>query len=146
MRIILPSSGRVTLALLAVVPAVMAYPWRSEPERWTLAAAAVVTVALFGYWRGLHLTTIIRRRCALSRGGDRADRGDYPMVEYADADARCTVVLRVLDGGEGAVPLDLISRYLDRYGMRCESVRVTSRDTPPGRTTWVGLTCQLPRI
>ncbi|BBY65586.1 type VII secretion protein EccE [Mycolicibacterium helvum] len=137
---ILPGSGRIALALLAAVPAVMAYPWRTAPDRWLLGVAVVIVAALFGSWRRLHLTTIVRRRLQLSLARGRVDRGAYPLVEFMEADARATVVLRVIDGGDRALPLDLISSYLDRYGMRCESVRVTSRDGTTGRTTWVGLT------
>jgi type VII secretion protein EccE len=36
--------------------------------------------------------------------------------------------------------LSTLSSYLDRYGVRCDAVRVTHRDTSDGRTTWVGLT------
>ena len=58
----LPGSGRITLALLAVVPAVMAYPWRSPREQWVLGIAVAVVILLFGWWGGLHFTTILRRR------------------------------------------------------------------------------------
>ena len=39
-----------------------------------------------------------------------------------------------------AVPLPLVAGYLDRYGIRFDKVRVTSRDVGGTRTTWVGLT------
>ena len=58
-------TGRITLALLAVVPAVMAYPWRSTRDYWVLGIAAAVVIVLFGWWRGLHFTTILRRRLAM---------------------------------------------------------------------------------
>jgi type VII secretion protein EccE len=32
-----------------------------------------------------------------------------------------------------------LARYLDRYGVVCDSVRVTSRTTPDTTTTWIGL-------
>lgn len=142
MRILLPGTGRVALALLAVVPAVMAFPWQSQSDRWTLAMAAAVVLVLFAWWRGLHVTTIVRRRVAISlRRGPRVcrERGAHHLMDHADADARTTVVLRVLDGVDRDVPLDLVRGYLDRYGVRCESVRITSRDTPAGRTTWIGM-------
>jgi hypothetical protein len=53
-----PGSGRITLALLAVVPAVMAYPWRTPREQWVLGIAVAVVILLFGWWGGLHFTTI----------------------------------------------------------------------------------------
>ena len=63
----LPGSGRITLALLAVVPAVMAYPWRSPRDQWVLGIAVAVVILLFGWWGGLHFTTILRRRLAMMR-------------------------------------------------------------------------------
>ncbi len=136
MRILVPGTGRVALALLAVVPAVMAYPWQAESGRRMLGVAAVVVLVLFGCWRGLHLTTIVRRQLALLF---RSGRKHQP-VDRADTDARTTVALRVLGGTDSGLPLDLIRGYLDRYGVRCESLRVTSRDTSAGRTTWISLT------
>lgn len=139
MKILLPGTGRVALALLAVVPAAMAYPWQAESGRWTLGVAAIVVLVLFGWWRGLHLTTIVRRRLALWFRTGRHEK-THQTADRADADARTTVALRVLDGPDSGLPLDLIRGYLDRYGVRCESLRVTSRDTGAGRTTWIGLT------
>ncbi|MGY4712722.1 type VII secretion protein EccE [Mycolicibacterium sp. CBM1] len=139
MRVIGPGSGRIALVVLAVVPAVMAYPWRTVPERWALAVAVMATVVLFGSWRGLHLTTIAQRRLGLLLCGRRRTRAIHQTVEHCDADARTTVVLRVLEGN-GDLPLDLIAGYLDRYGVRCDAMRVTTRDISSRRTTWIGLT------
>ena len=139
MRILLPGTGRVALALLAIAPAAMAYPWQAESGRWMLGVAAVVVLVSFGWWRGLHLTTIVRRRLALLFRSGPHD-GTHHTVDGADADARTTVALRVLDGPDPGLPLDIIRRYLDRYGIRCESLRVTSRDTGAERTTWISLT------
>ncbi|TGD84439.1 type VII secretion protein EccE [Mycolicibacterium sp. CH28] len=140
MSIVVPGTGRVTLALLAVAPAVIGYPWRTVPERWALGVAVGVMALLFGWWRGLHLTTIVRRRFGLLFGRRRLECGVPPAVTLTGTDARTTAVLRVIDGGHRGVPFDLIAGYLDRYGLRCDAVRVTSRDTPAGRTTWIGLT------
>ncbi|OYN76085.1 type VII secretion protein EccE [Mycolicibacterium sphagni] len=118
----------------------MAYPWHTEPHRWAFAVAAAVVLALFGSWRGLHVTTILMRRLVLLRRKQRRERGAHQLVEQIGADARTTVVLRVVDAGAQDLPVDLIAGYLDRYGVRCESVRLTSRDTAIGRTTWIGLT------
>ena len=73
----LPGSGRITLALLAVVPAVMAYPWRSPREQWVLGIAVTLVILLFGWWGGLHFTTILRRRSAMMRrsGGPSTEPG-----------------------------------------------------------------------
>jgi type VII secretion protein EccE len=138
--IVVPGTGRVTLALLATVPTVIGYPWRTVPERWALGVAVGVMALLFGWWRGLHLTTIVRRRFGLLVGRRRLECGVPPSVTLTGTDARTTAVLRVIDGGDRGVPFDLIAGYLDRYGVRCDTVRVTSRDTPAGRTTWIGLT------
>lgn len=138
MRILLPGPGRIALALLTAVPAGMAYPWSASHQRWALGIAVVVVLSLAGWWRGLHVTTILRRRMELKFRGGRA--GAHDLAEQVSADARTTVVLRILDGTSVDVPLDLVAGYLDRYGVRCDSVRVTSRDTETGRTTWIGMT------
>jgi type VII secretion protein EccE len=36
--------------------------------------------------------------------------------------------------------LPLIAGYLDRYGVRCDKIRITSRDLDGLRTTWIGMT------
>jgi len=38
------------------------------------------------------------------------------------------------------LPLRLIAGYIDRYGIRCDKVRLTNRDVDGQRTTWIGLT------
>jgi type VII secretion protein EccE len=41
------------------------------------------------------------------------------------------------------LPLPLIARYLDRYGLRADKIRITSRDNasdPSRRETWIGIT------
>lgn len=139
MRLPLPGRGRTALALLAVAPAAMAYPWQTVRERWVLGVGAAVVLLLFGWWRGLHLTTILRRRLAMSLRGGR-HRGAHQSVDHAEVDARATVVLRILDGPDTGLPLDLVRGYLDRYGVRCSSLRITSRDSDAGRTSWIGLT------
>lgn len=134
----IPGTGRITLALLAVVPAVMAYPWRSPREQWLVGIAVLVVVVLFGRWRGLYLTTILRRRLAVaSRSG-----GFVPDSGPATA---TTALLRVGEpiGDSDVLPLPLIAGYLDRYGIRADKIRITSRDNPSDasrRETWIGLT------
>lgn len=137
-----PSSGRVTLALLAVVPAAMAYPWQSTRAHWLLGIAAAVVILLFGWWRGLYFTTIMRRRIAIiGQTSNRVGRYAEP-----DANTRTTALLRVgpsaSDSSDAHVlPLQLIAGYLDRYGIRADSIRITSRDTASGDLeTWIGLT------
>ncbi len=138
MRIVWPGPGRLTLALLAIVPAAMAYPWQTVTGRWLLGIAVVLSIVLFGWWRGQHFTTIVRRRVALL--GARSGGGAHHLVAQDTADARTTAVLRVLPDSAGDLPLPVIASYLDRYGLRCEAARITSRDNAVGRTTWVGLT------
>lgn len=133
-----PGSGRITLALLAVVPALMAYPWRSTRSYWLLGIAAFIVIVLFGWWRGLYFTTILRRRLAMIW------RRRRPIDESGCA-TRTTVLLRMgPPAGEPDVfPLPLIARYLNCYGIRADAIRITSRDTESNglrRETWIGLT------
>jgi type VII secretion protein EccE len=135
-------AGRITLALLAVVPAAMAYPWRSGRDYWVLGIAVVVAIVLFGWWRGLHFTTILRRRLAMVGGRRNQAGGSVPQTEPA---TKTTALLRVgpAAGFPDAPPLPLIARYLDRYGVRADKIRITHRDNPfnaSRRETWIGLT------
>jgi type VII secretion protein EccE len=135
-----PTSGRLTLALLAVVPAVMAYPWRSTRDYWVLGIAVVVVILLFGRWGGLHFTTIARRRLAMMRrrGGWVPESG----VQTGRA-ARTTALLRVGPPADDqdVLPLPLIAGYLNCYGIRADSIRITSRVNAFGAfQTWIALT------
>jgi type VII secretion protein EccE len=126
------------LALLAVVPAVLAYPWRSSRDYWVLGIAVAVVILLFGWWHGLHFTAILRRRLAMMRGRG----GSVPQTEPA---TKTTALLRIGPpfGGSDVLPLPLITRYLDRYGIRADKIRITSRDNASDasrRETWIGLT------
>ncbi len=141
-RIPTPGSGRITLALLAVVPAVLAYPWRSPRDYWVLGIAAGVVILLFGWWRGLHFTTILRRRLAIM-GREHNQRGGW-VPESGSATAT-TALVRIGAGADDAdwLPLPLIARYLDRYGIRADKIRITHRDNASDawrRETWIGLT------
>ncbi|OOK69672.1 ESX-3 secretion system EccE3 domain protein [Mycobacterium kansasii] len=82
-----PGAGRIVVALLAMVPAAMAYPWQSTRDYWLIGIAAVVVIVLFGWWRGLHFTTIVRRRLAMMR---RRRSGTDPATEV-----RTTALLRI---------------------------------------------------
>ncbi|HTY28708.1 MAG TPA: type VII secretion protein EccE [Mycobacterium sp.] len=133
-----PGTGRVTLALLAVVPAVLAYPWQSPRDYWVLGVAAAVVVVLFGWWHGLYLTTILRRRLAMAR---RAGR----FIPETASPTSATALLRLGPplGDSDVLPLPLIAAYLDRYGIRADKIRITSRDNASDasrRRTWIGLT------
>jgi type VII secretion protein EccE len=131
-----PGSGRITLALLAVVPAVMAYPWRSTRDHWVLGIAAGVVILLFGWWGGLYFTTILRRRLAMMRR-----RGG--LVPESGPAARSTALLRLGPpaGDQDVLPLPLIAGYLNCYGIRADRIRITSRITASdGCQTWIALT------
>jgi type VII secretion protein EccE len=122
--------------LLAVVPAVLAYPWQSTRDYWLLGIAAAVVILLFGWWRGLHFTTILRRRLGMMRRC-------RSLAPESGTDTRTTALLRI--GPPAAeldvLPLPLIARYLNRYGVRADTIRITSRDNASDeRKTWIGLT------
>lgn len=126
-------TARIALALLFIVPAATAYPWPSTADRWVLGVAVVAVIVLFAWWRGLFLTTMVGRRLAMWRRRNH--------TEGLHHSSECTTVLLRVDSSEPVVlPLRLIAGYLDRYGIRCDKVRITSRDTAGSRTTWIGLT------
>jgi type VII secretion protein EccE len=133
-----PGTGRITLALLAVVPAVMAYPWRSPRDLWVLGIAAAVVIVLFGWWRGLHFTTILRRRVAIMR------RAGGTVPETGSA-TKTTALLRLGPpvGDSDVLPLPRIARYLDRYGIRADKIRITNRGNASDASrleTWIAIT------
>jgi type VII secretion protein EccE len=137
-----PPTGRITLVALAVVAGAMGFPWHSARERWVLGIAIVVAITLLARWRGLPVTTILGRRLAMRR----QSRGARSAVQSA-TDVRTTALLRVTppESGPDALPLPLIASYADRYGLRADNVRVTSRDFAADtgarqRETWIGLT------
>lgn len=136
-----PGTGRITLVLLAAAAAATAYPWQSARERWVLGIGIAVAGALLTRWQGLPLTTLLRRRVALNRGNHGERRAGRPA-----ADPRVTALLSVAapQYDPDLLPLPLIAGYLDRYGLRADTIRVTSRDIDHQdgreRTTWIGLT------
>lgn len=123
-------TARMALAALFTVPAAMAYPWPSVADRWLLGIAVLAVLVLFAWWRGSFVTTMIGRRVAMVLRRNRRT-GAHQSSEYT------TVLLRVEPDG---LPLPLIAGYLDRYGIRCDKIRITSRDVGDVRTTWIGVT------
>ena len=123
---------RIALALLVIVPAAMAYPWHSVTERWILGVAVAVVLIVFGWWRGLFVTTMIARRFAVARRNNSKPKS-RPSNQVS-------VLLRVNDPAGVGLPLPLVGRYVDRFGIRCDKLRVTSRDKGGTRTTWIGMT------
>jgi type VII secretion protein EccE len=137
-----PPTGRITLVVLAVVAAAMGFPWQSARERWVLGIAVALVITLLARWRGLPVTTILRRRLAMRRTTRGARLADEPGT-----DVRTTALLRVTPpvSGPDALPLPLIAGYADRYGLRADAIRVTSREAVSDtgvreRETWIGLT------
>lgn len=140
-RIPTPGSGRITLAVLAIVPAVMAYPWHSRRDYWLLGIAAAVVIVLFASWHGLYFTTVARRRLAII--------GRRNTVSAHASDAATTALVRVgaPQDANDVLPLPLIAGYLDRYGIHADKIRITSRDNASDasrRETWIGLTLSAP--
>ncbi|MGV0836218.1 type VII secretion protein EccE [Mycolicibacterium thermoresistibile] len=130
--------ARIALASLFIVAAALAYPWESTFDWWVLGIAAAVVLLLFIGWRGMFLTTMVRRRVAMWRRRKRREPADAgPATE--------TVVLRVDPAGDDdRLPLHVIASYRDRYGIRADAVRITSRDRNGNRggdrTSWVSIT------
>lgn len=125
-------STRIALALLVIVPAVMAYPFQTVTERWVLGVAIAVVVVVFAWWRGLFATTMIRRVLAVWRRNRSAPPKPVPN--------RVLVLLEVKDPRGVGLSLPLVAGYVDRFGVKCDNVRITGRDEVGTRTTWIGMT------
>jgi type VII secretion protein EccE len=137
-----PPTGRITLVLLAVVAAAPAFPWHSVRERWVLGVALFAVIVLLARWRGLPVTTILYRRLAILRPNRGARRAEESVT-----DVRTTALLRVTPplGDVDSLPLPLVASYAQRYGLRADAIRVTSRDSTSEvgtreRETWIGVT------
>ena len=85
-----------------------------------------MAIVLLARWRGLPVTTILRRRLAMRR-----PRSGVRRAGGSGTDVRTTALLRVTppESGPDALPLPLIASYADRYGLRADAIRVTSRDS-----------------
>ena len=134
-------SGRITLALLTVAPAVLAYPWTSPREYWLLFMAVAAVIVLFGRWRGTSFTTLLRRGAALASRRGRIDAGPVSPVTT-------TALLRVAAPADDldALPVSLVAGYLNRYGIHADKIRITFRNNHSGTTggvspeAWIALT------
>lgn len=134
-------TARLALALLFIVPAALAYPYETVTQRWALGVAAVVVILLFAWWRGDFATTKLARRWSIWRGnhakaGPNGDSGE----PNDDSVTSVTVLLSIDDSATEQLPVTLIAGYTDRYGLRCEKVRITSRDIAGERQSWITLT------
>lgn len=123
---------RIALALLVVEPAAMAYPWQTTTDYWILGVAIALVLVVGTWWRGLFVTTMISRRFAIWR----RNRGT-PTVGTSN---RVTVLLRIDEADGTALPIATIAGYVDRFGIRCDKVRITSLDDVGVRSTWVAVT------
>ncbi|SEB24906.1 MULTISPECIES: type VII secretion protein EccE [unclassified Mycobacterium] len=123
-------TARITLALLAIIPAAMTYPWHTTPQKWILGIAVAVVLLVFAWWRGMFLTTMVARRFAVWRRNRRG--AAHPAA------GQVTVVLEADEFPYDALPL--VASYVDRYGVRCDSVRVTERRLDGARSAWVSVT------
>jgi type VII secretion protein EccE len=98
-----------------------------------LGVAVAAVVILFAWWRGAFLTAVVARRVGVWRR-NHGRRRSAPAT-------RTTAVLRVEpESDDHDPPLDVLAGYLDRYGLRADAVRVTTRDADGLRTTWIALT------
>ncbi|MGV0806319.1 type VII secretion protein EccE [Mycolicibacterium setense] len=124
-------TARLALASLFIVAAVLARPWQSNTERWVLGVSVAAVVLLLAWWGGLFLTTRIARHLAVWRRNLSKKQPEQPVETE-------TVVLRVDPADPAQLPA--VVSYLDRYGIRCDKVRVTHRDAGGSRRSWISLT------
>ncbi len=124
-------TARLALASLFIVAAVLARPWQTNTERWVLGVSVAAVVLLLAWWGGLFLTTRIARHFAVWRR-------NHAKGEPAEQQGAETVVLRVDPADPAQLPV--VVSYLDRYGIRCDHVRITHRDAGGSRRSWISLT------
>lgn len=124
-------TARMALASLFVVAAVLARPWQSITERWVLGVSIAAVIVLLAWWGGTFLTTRIGRSVAMVRRNRAKD-------VFSTDPSRATVVLRVDPAAPAQLPIAV--RYLDRYGIKCDKVRITHRDAGGTRRSWISLT------
>ncbi|ALR11663.1 type VII secretion protein EccE [Mycobacteroides saopaulense] len=140
-----PVPGTLRLTLVATLIAMGAFAlYRRDPaDRWIAITAGVLALVLLVWWRGTFLTDLLGRFTKLlaRRISGRTPAADTAQVVTAGVDARSTVALELTSPESGEeVPIGLIAGYLDRYGVRCSSIRVTTADVGAESKTWVSLT------
>ncbi|MCT7658770.1 type VII secretion protein EccE [Mycobacterium deserti] len=123
---------RLALALLMIVAAATAFPWNTDTDWWILGVAGAVLVMVLAWWRGQFVTTMIVRQLKVWRR-NRSRPKQRPSH-------RVSVLLRVEDPDGVGLSLPLVAGYVERFGLRCETVSVTSRDLAGSRATWIRLT------
>ncbi|WP_078292124.1 type VII secretion protein EccE [Mycobacterium sp. D16R24] len=139
----MPCTLRLTLVATLVAAGAFALYRRDPADRWIAITAAVLVLVLLVWWRGTFLTDILGRFTKmLTRRFSRRSPSSTAQVVAAGVDARTTVALEVKAPVSGEeIPVGLLAGYLDRYGMRCSSIRVTTADVVGAKgKTWVSLT------
>jgi type VII secretion protein EccE len=122
---------RIALVLLVIAAAALAYPWQTNTDWWVLGIAAGVLIVVLAWWRGQFLTTTLARRFAVLRNRAKPAPQDPNQA---------TVVVRVEDPAGVGLALPVVAGYVERFGVRSEKVRVTSRVLGGVRTTWISVT------
>ncbi|TDZ81984.1 hypothetical protein DE4587_01861 [Mycobacteroides salmoniphilum] len=138
-----PCTLRLTLVATLVAAGAFALYRRDPADRWIAITAGVLALVLLVWWRGTFLTDILGRFTKmLTRRISRRSPTNTAQVVAAGVDARSTVALELKAPASGEqVPVGLLAGYLDRYGMRCSSIRVTTADIVGAEgKTWVSLT------
>ncbi|MUM22776.1 type VII secretion protein EccE [Mycobacterium sp. CBMA271] len=139
----MPCTLRLTLVATLVAAGAFALYRRDPADRWIAITAGVLALFLMVWWRGTFLTEILGRWTKLltRRLSGRAP-SDTAQIVTDGIDARTTVVLELKPPTSGEdVPVGLLAGYLDRYGVRCSSIRVTTADIDGAEgKIWVSLT------
>jgi type VII secretion protein EccE len=125
-------TARIALASLFIVAAVLARPWQTPLDRWVLGVSIAAVLVLFAWWGGMFFTTRIGHLIGMWR------RNLAKNNTESESATATTVVLRVDPADPAQLPVAV--SYLDRYGIRCDKVRITHRDANGTRRSWIGLT------
>lgn len=152
-----PSWARVSmLAMTLMFGWALLHPVQYRPQWWHGLIAAFVIAAFLGSWHGQHWSTSVRRWVPLAHRNRRIRSGHakLPPTEPLPQDisrddasaidsmqATVTVHLRPQPHAlntpphvDDQLPWDQIGRWFDRYGIRTESIVVTSVTRTPPRS------------